>query len=230
MLAGGGRRSPGRNRGSALRSPATRRAGHFHSAFFSACRGRTPDSGVIIVPPYFAFRASPGSSRPTSQIAPTSLHSAVQLYRCVPAGFRESGGYVASIPAFGIPTQAEAWKRRGRWSKGAINGDIEGQQQEGPTDSAGAGRCRPTKFAPGRLPSIYDGEAAGIDSARRRPSVATRRFVYHHQRGSHTYYHHAGDRTQWVTVPIHPGTLKPGALHSIIRQSGLSRQQFIDLL
>ena len=55
-------------------------------------------------------------------------------------------------------------------------------------------------------------------------------FVFHHQRGSHAYYHHAGDRTQWVTVPIHPGTLKPGTLHSIIRQSGLTRQQFIDLL
>jgi predicted RNA binding protein YcfA (HicA-like mRNA interferase family) len=55
-------------------------------------------------------------------------------------------------------------------------------------------------------------------------------FVLDHQRGSHAYYHHASEATRWVTVPMHAKSLKKGTLRSIIRQSGLTRSEFLDLL
>ncbi|HEX4149228.1 MAG TPA: type II toxin-antitoxin system HicA family toxin, partial [Pirellulales bacterium] len=97
-------------------------------------------------------------------------------------------------------------------------------------NSPGTQRCRAAnshragrrQFMMAKLPSMTPREVIQV--------LQRAGFVFHHQRGSHAYYHHAGDRTQWVTVPIHPGTLKPGTLRSIIRQSGLTRQQFIALL
>lgn len=54
-------------------------------------------------------------------------------------------------------------------------------------------------------------------------------FLFHHQQGSHAYFYHAGQR-RWVTVPMHARSIKTGTLRSIIRQSGLTRQEFVDLL
>jgi predicted RNA binding protein YcfA (HicA-like mRNA interferase family) len=49
--------------------------------------------------------------------------------------------------------------------------------------------------------------------------------------GSHHVMTFPGDPTRTVTVPVHAGRdLKPGTLRSIIRQSGLSVEEFTRLL
>jgi len=48
-------------------------------------------------------------------------------------------------------------------------------------------------------------------------------------RGSHHHYRHP-DKTGTVTVAMHRGTVKRKTLASIIRQAGLSIEQFSDLL
>ena len=49
--------------------------------------------------------------------------------------------------------------------------------------------------------------------------------------GSHHVLIFPGDPTRTVTVPVHAGRdLKPGTLRSIIRQTGLTVEEFIELL
>jgi len=74
----------------------------------------------------------------------------------------------------------------------------------------------------------------------RLPSVAARRviraleragFAVERTRGSHCMLAHSGDPARMVVVPIHGNRdLKPGTLRSIIRRSGLSVEEFVDLL
>lgn len=52
-------------------------------------------------------------------------------------------------------------------------------------------------------------------------------FVLHHQTGSHQYYRDTKGHT--VCVPVHPRDLKRGTLASIVKQSGLSREDFLVL-
>lgn len=52
-------------------------------------------------------------------------------------------------------------------------------------------------------------------------------FVLHHQRGSHAYYHKEG--IGYVCVPMHAKEIKKGTLHSIIKQSGMSKDEFYSL-
>ena len=54
-------------------------------------------------------------------------------------------------------------------------------------------------------------------------------FELHHTRGSHRYFRHP-QRSGLVTVPVHSRDLKRGTLVSILRQAGLSREEFLDLL
>ena len=54
-------------------------------------------------------------------------------------------------------------------------------------------------------------------------------FVEHHQKGSHLYFWHPQSRVM-TCVPQHPGDLKRGTLHAIIKQAGLSEEQFGQLL
>ena len=51
-------------------------------------------------------------------------------------------------------------------------------------------------------------------------------FVVHHIKGSHYVlkHPHSGRR---VPVPYHAKALKKGMLHGVIRQSGLSREEFL---
>ncbi len=53
-------------------------------------------------------------------------------------------------------------------------------------------------------------------------------FVFHTQKGDHVTLKNA-ETEKRATVPLHR-TIKPGTLRSIIRQSGLSVDEFIDLL
>jgi predicted RNA binding protein YcfA (HicA-like mRNA interferase family) len=49
--------------------------------------------------------------------------------------------------------------------------------------------------------------------------------------GSHQILKHPGDHRRAVTVPCHSGRdLKPGTLRAIIRQAGLTVEQFNELL
>ncbi|MGB7157991.1 MAG: type II toxin-antitoxin system HicA family toxin [Tepidisphaeraceae bacterium] len=54
-------------------------------------------------------------------------------------------------------------------------------------------------------------------------------FVQHHQRGSHLYLLHPTTR-RMTDVPMHPRDVKRGTLMSILRQAGLSQDQFRELL
>jgi len=49
--------------------------------------------------------------------------------------------------------------------------------------------------------------------------------------GSHHVMTYSGDPARTVTVPVHAGRdLKPGTLRSIIRQAGLTVEEFTSLL
>lgn len=53
-------------------------------------------------------------------------------------------------------------------------------------------------------------------------------FVIHHQTGSHARLIHAVHAARRVTVPIHNKDLPRGTLASIIRQSGLTLDEFLE--
>jgi predicted RNA binding protein YcfA (HicA-like mRNA interferase family) len=55
-------------------------------------------------------------------------------------------------------------------------------------------------------------------------------FVVHHTTGSHVVLRHAIDLVRRVTVPTHNRDLKPGTLRQITKQSGLSVEEFNELL
>ena len=56
-------------------------------------------------------------------------------------------------------------------------------------------------------------------------------FVVNRIVGSHHVLVYPGDPTRTVTVPVHAGRdLKPGTLRSIIRQAGLTVEEFTQLL
>ena len=54
-------------------------------------------------------------------------------------------------------------------------------------------------------------------------------FEHHHTRGSHRYYWHAGQR-RMVAVAFHRRDLKRGTLTAIIKQAGLTVEEFTTLL
>ncbi|MXZ34084.1 MAG: addiction module toxin, HicA family [Acidobacteria bacterium] len=54
-------------------------------------------------------------------------------------------------------------------------------------------------------------------------------FFVHHQRGSHAILKHP-QRPQRVTVTVHNRDLKRRTLSSIIKQSGLTRDEFVKRL
>jgi predicted RNA binding protein YcfA (HicA-like mRNA interferase family) len=47
--------------------------------------------------------------------------------------------------------------------------------------------------------------------------------------GSHHHFAHS-ERRMLVTVPAHGGDVAPGTLRAIIRQSGMTRDEFLKLL
>jgi predicted RNA binding protein YcfA (HicA-like mRNA interferase family) len=53
-------------------------------------------------------------------------------------------------------------------------------------------------------------------------------FNVHHQTGSHAVLKHASGRR--VTVPMHNRDLKTGTLRAIVRESGMSVDEFVALL
>ncbi|HEX3663772.1 MAG TPA: type II toxin-antitoxin system HicA family toxin [Rhizomicrobium sp.] len=55
-------------------------------------------------------------------------------------------------------------------------------------------------------------------------------FVIHHTTGGHTIMRHVSDLTLRVTVPMHNGDLRSSTMRMIIKQSGLSIDQFIEFL
>ncbi len=52
-----------------------------------------------------------------------------------------------------------------------------------------------------------------------------------HQRGSHVYLKHSDHPGKRVTVAVHSGeTIKPKTLQTILKQAGLSLEEFQELL
>lgn len=55
-------------------------------------------------------------------------------------------------------------------------------------------------------------------------------FYVHHQTVSHARLFHHTRPELTVTIPIHNQDLPPGTLKSILRQAGLSVEEFLELL
>jgi predicted RNA binding protein YcfA (HicA-like mRNA interferase family) len=55
-------------------------------------------------------------------------------------------------------------------------------------------------------------------------------FFIHHQRGSHARLEHATRKNLRLTVPIHGKDLPERTLRRILKQAGLSEEEFIRLL
>jgi predicted RNA binding protein YcfA (HicA-like mRNA interferase family) len=73
----------------------------------------------------------------------------------------------------------------------------------------------------GRLPTCTPAQA---ERALRRAG-----FVLHHSQGAHRYYWHAG-RGVMMTIAYHARDLKRGTLTGIIKQAGLTIDEFTSLL
>jgi predicted RNA binding protein YcfA (HicA-like mRNA interferase family) len=54
-------------------------------------------------------------------------------------------------------------------------------------------------------------------------------FVLDRQKGSHAVYFRAADRRR-VVIPMHNRDLKPGTLHGLLRDIGLSAEELANLL
>jgi predicted RNA binding protein YcfA (HicA-like mRNA interferase family) len=74
----------------------------------------------------------------------------------------------------------------------------------------------------GRLPSCT---ARDVDAALRRGGF---RFV--HQKGSHCYYASPDTGKVVTTIPMHPGDVKRSLLKKIIRDIGMTEDEFRELL
>ena len=55
-------------------------------------------------------------------------------------------------------------------------------------------------------------------------------FALHRQAGSHAILRHESDLARRVTVPMHNRDLKTGTLRSIVREAGLTVDEFVALL
>jgi predicted RNA binding protein YcfA (HicA-like mRNA interferase family) len=55
-------------------------------------------------------------------------------------------------------------------------------------------------------------------------------FYVHHQTGSHARLLHRTRTELRVTVPIHSGDMPKGTLRRIIKQAGLTVEEFLELL
>ena len=55
-------------------------------------------------------------------------------------------------------------------------------------------------------------------------------FYIHHTTGSHYYFKHPNKSELRVTVPYHAGDLKRGTLEAIVKQAGMTSDEFLDLL
>ena len=55
-------------------------------------------------------------------------------------------------------------------------------------------------------------------------------FLLHHVTGSHHYFKHPERPALRVTVPVHAQDLKRGTLAAIIKQAGLTTEEFLKFL
>jgi len=55
-------------------------------------------------------------------------------------------------------------------------------------------------------------------------------FFVHHTTGSHCALRHRDRPELRVTVPLHGKDLKRGTLHAILKQAGLTSEEFLELL
>ena len=74
----------------------------------------------------------------------------------------------------------------------------------------------------GALPSLKPKQ---VIKALKKHGFALRRI-----KGSHHHLTFTGKRRYQVTIPVHNKDMKPGTLYSIIKQAGLTVDEFIDLL
>ena len=51
-------------------------------------------------------------------------------------------------------------------------------------------------------------------------------YYIHHQKGSHATLKHPGDPAKRITVPIHSGDLPRGTLLAIVKQTGMTPDEF----
>ncbi|MFY9463312.1 MAG: type II toxin-antitoxin system HicA family toxin [Candidatus Sungiibacteriota bacterium] len=69
-----------------------------------------------------------------------------------------------------------------------------------------------------------------IKAARLIPILVRAGFRIVRQVGSHVHLEHISDRTRKITVPMHPKPLPKKTLFSILKQAGLTLQEFLKIL
>ncbi len=69
-----------------------------------------------------------------------------------------------------------------------------------------------------------------IKAARLIPILVRAGFRIIRQAGSHVHLEHIADRTRKVTIPMHPKPLPKKTLFSILKQAGLTLQDFLKIL
>ncbi len=72
-----------------------------------------------------------------------------------------------------------------------------------------------------KLPAVRPAEAARV--------ARNAGFVFDRQKGSHAVYYRVADRRR-VVIPMHNSDLKPGTLHGLIEDMGLTREEFLEAL
>ena len=55
-------------------------------------------------------------------------------------------------------------------------------------------------------------------------------FVVARVKGSHHFFVHKVDPTRWATVPMHSGDMRNDTVRDILKQTKISREEFLNLL
>jgi predicted RNA binding protein YcfA (HicA-like mRNA interferase family) len=61
-------------------------------------------------------------------------------------------------------------------------------------------------------------------------SARTRRFCRCAHKGKPSFFIHKDDPKRWATVPMHRGDLRNDTVRDILKQTKISREQFLKLL
>ena len=136
----------------------------------------------------------------------------------------EDGQFVAEVPALpGCISQGKSRDEALRNVKEAIALYLESLQAHGdavpPPHSGGDRRGRERRLSV--LPRISGREAV--------KAFAKLGYVFDRQRGSHIILRHVRSPFRRLVVPDHPGIAK-GALRALIREAGISVEEFRELL
>ena len=140
-------------------------------------------------------------------------------------------GYTVTVPKLpGLVTEGSSLAEAREMAKDAIRCHMEGILKEKtmmtfPKTRATRERIKVAAWLDGSMPKLPRIPSLLVIRALKRA-----RFYAFHQSGSHIQFHHLDHPHLRVTVPFHRRDITPKTLRSIIKQSGMTVDEFLELL